>query len=271
MNYDSYAALDGVRASLLNKFRRTPAHVKHELDTGGNETAALELGWLLHIAVLEPKRFKTDVVVAPKIDKRTKIGKETWAAFCDRHADHHVVTVEQLEAVEGMKKSLYQHVTAGALLRSAKGMNEVTITWEEKVGGEQVPCKARLDRIVQLGEWPMVCDIKTARDASPFGVSRAAGEYGWHVQVAHYMTGLEAVAPIPLGVPYRRFLHLVVESSPPYCSAVYELDDVGLEKGTETRNRYIAQWVHCKKTSEWPGYSSEAEHFGLPRWMAREE
>ena len=69
IDFDTYSEWDAVNASTLNGFSRTPAHVYYDMLHGGKErTAALDLGWLVHLVVLEPERFEAEVVVPPKMD-----------------------------------------------------------------------------------------------------------------------------------------------------------------------------------------------------------
>ena len=271
MSYDQYAALPGVRSGTLNGFAKTPAHVRYALDHGGKDpTPALERGWLLHLAVLEPDRYVNEVAVAPKIDRRTKAGKNAWAFFVDDHPGATIITEQTATDIECMRRSVTAHPIVKEYLAQS-GKNEMTYTWSEKVDGRQIACKARIDRVAQMGGWPVVADLKTARDGSPRGISRAAAEFGWHVQAAHYVAGLDVLAPIPPGVPYRRFIHIVVENTPPFCSAVYELDDDARETGDLLRKRYLRQWAECNATDDWPGYPTEIDYVGLPRWAVRVE
>ena len=52
----------------------TPAHLKHSMSVHREPTPSMMLGTAVHSLVLEPEKFDTDVVVAPVVDKRTKIG-----------------------------------------------------------------------------------------------------------------------------------------------------------------------------------------------------
>jgi hypothetical protein len=86
------------------------------------------------------------------------------------------------------------------------------------------------------------------------------------VQAVHYLTGLEALYPIPDGNPFRRFVFFVVESEPPYLCACYELDDNALEEGASKRKRYLKTWRECVETGEWPGYPPGIDYASLPPW-----
>jgi len=268
IDFDTYASWDAANATTLNMFRRTPAHARHQLDTGGKKrTKSLDLGWLLHVAVLEPERFASDFAVLPKVqDGRTKAAKAILAEFRAEHADKEHIDAETFSKVKAMSNSLMRHPTAREFL-SGKGHNEVSIVWVDPETGAL--CKARIDRVGYENEWPIVGDVKIARDASRFGMERANATFGYHVQAAHYLSGLEVLSPIPDGNPFRRFHVFVVEHEPPYCVAVYEIDDVALEEGLRKRDAYLKKWRECNETGNWHGYPDGVEYVSLPPWALK--
>ena len=53
--------------------------VYHYLNQAPRYGGALQLGSAIHTAVLEPEKFYDEYYISPKIDKRTKAGKEEAA------------------------------------------------------------------------------------------------------------------------------------------------------------------------------------------------
>lgn len=265
--FDEYAAWDAVNSHLLTGLSRTPAHLKYELDHGGvDPTPALDAGWLLHLAVLEPERYAAEVVVPIKVDRRTTEGKRKWSEFEEANRGKRLVDAETQARVAAMRDALFTHPSAGEFLRS-RGANEVSLVWEERQVG--VLCKARVDRVAYLGEWPIVGDIKTARTAARRQFERVIYDYGYHVQAQHYLAGLQALAPIPQGQPFRRFCFFVVENDPPHCVAVYELDETALAAAEDDRQRYLRTWRQCVETNRWPGYGDGVDLISLPAWALK--
>ncbi len=264
IEYDEYESWDAVNASRLNGFSRTPAHVHYEMTHGGKErTPSLDLGWLVHVAVLEPDRYESGFVVPPKVDRRTKAGKAAWAEFTAANPDKEFVDADTWAKVNAMRSSLLEHPTAGEFF-GGRGHNEVSVIWMDSESG--VMCKARIDRVGFVGEWPIVGDLKTARNAARRPIERAIFDYGYDVQAAHYLAALEALYPVPAGNPFRRFVFFVIESEPPYLCACYELDDAALNEGEQKRRRYIAKWQRCVETGVWEGYPPGIEYASLPAW-----
>lgn len=157
-----------------------------------------------------------------------------------------------------MRQALLAHPSAGEFLRSQRA-NEVSLVWEERQAG--VICKARIDRVAYLGGWPIVGDLKTARTAARRLFERAIHDYGYHIQAQHYLAGLQALAPITDGQPFRRFCFFVVENDPPHCVLVYELDEAALAAAEDDRQRYLRTWRQCVETNTWPGEATGSTSF----------
>lgn len=262
--FEEYAAWDAVNSHILTGLARTPAHVRYEMLHGGKEpTPALDLGWLLHLAVLEPDRYSAEFVIPPKVDRRTNEGKAAWAQFGAANAGKRFVDAETVQKVEAMRDALLAHPSAGEWFRS-KGANEVSLVWGDESTG--VICKARIDRVGYVGEWPIVGDVKTARSAARRAFERSIIDYGYHVQAQHYLAGLQALAPIPEGQPFRRFCFFAVETEPPHCVAVWELDESALVAAEQDRQRYLRTWRQCVESGVWPGYGDGIDLVSLPPW-----
>ncbi|MDD5304009.1 MAG: PD-(D/E)XK nuclease-like domain-containing protein [Elusimicrobia bacterium] len=267
VDFDTYASWDAVNSHILTGLRRTPAHLRHELLNGGlDPTPSLEAGWLLHLAVLEPERFEAEVVVPPKVDRRTTQGKATWAGFQAANPGKRSVDADLYSQVCAMRDSLRAHPSAGAWFERP-GANEVSIVWEEREAG--VVCKARIDRVASIGGWPIVGDVKTARNAARRPFERVLYDYGYHIQARHYLAGLEALSPIPDGQAFRRFCFFVVETEAPYCVAVYELDETALAAAEQDRQKHLRTWRQCVEAGEWPGYPVGIELVSIPAWALK--
>lgn len=271
--FDRYAEWDAANShGLVTLAYRTPAHLHYELTHGGKErTASLELGWLAHRCILEPEAYAADldgIAVAPPCDRRTKEGKALWAKFLCDNEGREIYTqkdfdkvAETRRAVEAMRDSVMAHPTAREAL--ARGVSEVSILWDE----DGMQCKARLDHIGAVGEAGVIVDLKTVQSASRSAVERDLFRYGYQIQGAHYLAGLEAVSPQPAGNSRRRFLLICVEKTPPYLCAVYELDNVAITDGEDRRKRALRIWRACQNSGVWPGYPDGCEIVSTPPWV----
>lgn len=249
---DYHADRTAVSKSWLDKIERSPAHLKAYLDgTAANETTpAMALGSLTHAMILEPERFSSDFVMCPRLDKRTKAGKEAWVEFEDANTGKIVVPEKDWLQAEAMRDAVYEHPSARKLL--TKGDPEQTVFWNDSNTGEK--CKARADWLREN----FIVDLKTTADASPAGFAKSIANFRYHVQNAHYTDGFDL----------ERFVFIAVEKAPPYGVAVYVLDEDSISKGTELRKRNMDVYAECKARNEWPGYSELVETINLPRWAS---
>lgn len=268
LSFDEYVQLNAVNSHILSQLASaTPAHLRYQLLHGGQDpTPALDLGWLVHLALLEPERFAGEVVVAPKVDRRTTTGKTMWAQFEAANPGRLHIDPEEYARAAGMRDAVLANPTAAGFFQG-RGRSEVSIVWEDAATG--VLCKARIDRVGFVAEWPVVGDLKTARAADRRSFEQAAYRYGYHIQAAHYLAGLQALVPIPEGNPYRRFVFFVVESSPPYCTAYYEFDEAAMAQAETERQRHLRTWCRCQDSGVWPGYPDSIALASLPAWAYR--
>ncbi len=257
--WEEYGRIEGVTQSILKRFRKSPAHAHHEIVSPRTPTPALELGHAVHYAVLEPAQFLERFIAAPKVDRRTKIGKETWAAFQLEHGDKEVVTDEQFETCIHISNACWSHPVASELL-SGEGSNEVVARWQR----DGLPCKARLDRVTTYGGWSVVGDLKTCEDAGEWAFGGACHTYGYHNQGAWYLDGLDMVA-----ARERKFVLIAVEKSPPWALQCYVMDEPSLMQGRDENDKNFTRYAECQRTGEWPGYETKLKSLSIPQWAIK--
>ncbi|GAF92676.1 unnamed protein product, partial [marine sediment metagenome] len=145
MPYDVYATIPAINYSILKFFGQSAAHARKQMLRPKKPTEAMEFGTDIHCAIFEPKRFDAEYVSVPKLDMRTKIGKEAWAKHEKENAGKNILFEADYKACLGMRKRVDEHEGIAALLRGGKGANELTIVWTDPETGER--CKSRIDRL----------------------------------------------------------------------------------------------------------------------------
>lgn len=253
-----YYSTPGANFSTLKNFAKTPAHARERMIHPPAPTAAMEFGTAVHLAVLEPERFDAECAVAPKVDRRTKDGRAEWAVFEAENAGKILLAQDDYTRCEAMRDAVWAHPTAMQLLGGA-GHTEVAVVWEH--ADPAIRCKGLIDRMAAHVGYTFVVDLKTCKDASPAGFSRAIATYWLHAQAAMYLDGCDAISPRP-----RRVAWIAAETAPPYCVAVYEPTGDTLELGRRAYQRWLEAYQRAKETETWPGYSSAIEPIELPRW-----
>lgn len=256
--FADYWRIDAVNHSMLEGFRRTPAHARELMIHPKDGTQALALGHAFHTFVLEPARFAEQYAVAIKVDKRTNVGKAEWAEWEAANKGRLPLSEQEFQAYHLMREAILAHPTAAELL-AGKGANELSIVWRDQATG--LLCKARLDRVASLTGYSFIADLKTTRDAGEKSFSRDLSSFGYHRQGAWYREGLAALRPA-----LRRMAFIAVEKEAPYCVAVHELDERALEQGSRENRDYLESYKRCMESGSWPGYDSGMSLLDVPSW-----
>lgn len=258
LSNEQYHDQPALNKSGLVQLAKSPAHYFEWYHaTDGEPTKAMILGTAVHTAVLEPGKFDQSVIIAPQIDKRTKAGKAEWASFQEKAEGKIVLTQEDADAIEGMKASVYNNMTAYDLL--LEGKPEQSVFFKDPANG--FLCKVRPDWYTPYKE---VVDIKTCIDASYDGFSRAIANFKYHWQALFYLNGLTAVTE----TEHTKFIFIAIEKEPPYAVAVYESTKEMLDTASRQVTPILKVYAQCLKTDAWPGYEDKLQPIPLPRWAA---
>lgn len=263
--FDDYARWRALNHSVLRHFKKTPAHAYWEMTHQEDSTTFQALGHLVHFAVLEPERFAAEgPVVAPDVDRRTTLGKATWAEFQAANKGRTIVSEKDMVILRAIQANIARHATAREVLYGP-GSSELSIVWNDKATG--VLCKGRIDRVAEIGGWPCIVDIKTtSKPASTHTFQISVEAYGYHEQAALYLRGIDTLVPPDEGVT-RKFLWLVCETEPPYCVRLFDCEEAALDLGNQTINKYLAQYADCDSRNVWPGWPEGIDLAGLPPWV----
>ena len=244
----SYHAIDAFSFSRATDFDRSPAHYKAALAFPREQTSAMLMGSAIHSLVLEHGK---DVLEAPGSTRSTKIYKE----FAEANPGKFLLLSDELENAKRAADSVLSHRLAKHLL--SKGQPEVSAFWiDEKTG---VRCKCRADYLRDDG---IVVDLKTTSDGSISEFQRSIASRKYHWQSAWYLDAFARLQQKHLNA----FIHLVVETKPPYAVSIYALDDAALEKAREDLSRLLERFSECLHTGEWPGYPDEIQNLSLRSW-----
>lgn len=268
--FPDYLAHADVNASALRAGRRSMLHMAAAIAGESKEpTTALRIGSALHCAVLEPMRFASVATVAPDVDRRTKDGKATYAAWqAALPADAMVLNADEYDTVRQASSALLAS-RFPSLLQT--GEAEVSIYWDETIDLDGTPqvigCKARLD---WLGHGPggvVIADVKTTRDTSPRAFARACATYGYAHQLAWYrraVKALQAIGDVPGGPITIAFG--VVETDAPYATGIYTISEADLEDADRENMHTLKRWAHAVRDDRFPGPADMVQVLHLPEW-----
>ena len=250
---DQYHADPAYSFSAIKQAMRSPAHLKAWLTAPPEQTPAMRLGTLTHLAVLQPDLFASTTAVAPIVDRRTKEGKSIWEQFQAQNTGKEIITNDEREQLTAMRDSVRIHPAASALL--GEGTAEVSVFNQCAETG--LPLKARMDWVRENA----IVDLKTTEDASPAGFAKSFSNYRYDLQAAHYrrMLKLQGRGDLP-------FYLIAVEKEAPFAVAVYRLDEGDLTLADMQMQQQLRAIASCCEFNSWPAYSREVETLTLPKW-----
>ena len=260
----------GLSNSGLKALRRSPFHyqARHLLpwpewladSTDSDGSSALFAGTLAHCATLEPEAFAQRYAVGPEgVSKNSKV----WHSFAAEAAPRQVIGAQQYARAQAQAAALRSLAVVAEILDG--GECEVSGYWRDPATG--VLCRCRPDCANASFGWSdapqaVLLDVKTTTDASRAAVRNTVARYGYHHQADWYTCGYELAS----GVPVAGFIFAFVESEYPFACSVVELDGRALEVAHQENREALAVYAQCERTGLWPGYPTEVETVGLPRW-----
>jgi len=248
-----------VNFSSLKPLDKSGRHYQAALLAERHETDALALGSAVHLAVLEPERFSTDVVVFDG----TRRGK-AWDEFQSANEGKTIVKPDTFAQVIAIRDSILSHPVAGPLF-AAPGENELSLTWTDPATG--IDCKARLDRLAAIAGRPTIIDIKTTRDASPRKFGAASFDLLYHAQIGGcYRRGYEVISG-----KIADCVIVAAETSAPYTVAVYQLSDELMDLGLAKYNELLAKLSYCRENNDFGLAYPETLSLEAPRWATFDE
>lgn len=263
--YD-YNALQGHNFSTLKEFARSPLHYQHRLTTPRPDTYSLSFGHASHVAVLEPERFLREYVLWQAKDEdgktRHRRGK-VWEAFQAANPGKTIIRDEEYDQAIALKDAVRADDVAMRYL--AAGRPEVALTWTDAETG--LPCKGRIDWEGKVDGYPVIVDLKSARDPGQRAFGRSCAIYQYHVQLAFYADGYEAATG-----KFPRVVIVAVESTPPHDVVTYIVPAEILEIGRDEYRKWLVRFQECTRDRTWFGSGNGIEQtLSLPAWAVPEE
>jgi hypothetical protein len=217
-----------------------------------------DLGSAFHRRILGVGADLVDID-AENYTKGGKVARDARDAAYDRGAIP--LLPKERAQLDGMAAA-FRRSDAARLLTG--GRSEVSMFWVD--GETGMWCRGRLDYFNGRA-----VDLKTTTNAAPDAHGRTCAAYGYHIQAAFYLRGLEALAA--LGLIERppggfEFVFAFVEKKPPYLSSSGALTAADLGTGDELCARALRRFADCQATGHWPGYPAGIHTISLPRWTS---
>ncbi len=234
--YEEYASVPAFRSHDLTSVIKCPFSWKNKKDMV--QTPALLEGRVQHTVFLEHHKFDEEFVIQPKIDRRTKAGKEEYEDFINSVGNRTVITQDMYDACMERREVVKEYIPK----ETDKVEHTLLFEWHGH------PFKCRMDWYDGVDVW----DLKTCRDASPRGFKNAINAFNYHMQAALYIDACRA-----LDLRADGFKFLAQEKQDPFPYAVYTLSDEALKYAQARNEQALALLLKCKDRDDFKPYNLE--------------
>lgn len=265
VSFADYCRIDAINGSTLAEvIKKTPGHAKAALDV---DTGSLKFGRLLHLAVLEPAAFESDVRCLPAKPPKKPTQKQLLAANPSESSQRSIdfwgawnadpreeISAKEMIDLQGMMASIRRNQCINFV---TGGRAEVTMIWIDKKTG--LLCKGRLD-FLQTQTWAdCITDLKSSADLVRADKwRRTVANYYYHLKAAFYVDGYKALTG-----ETPAFTWLAIEKAAPYFSKPWEMDTspegLTYRAGQNLYRQALDVWAECVKKNCWPDYGDAPE------------
>jgi hypothetical protein len=248
----SHQLIDFIRCPKLYYLKKTGALAADPTKT----SAELILGSAAHKLILEGQQeFDRCYAVGAPINERTgkEYGRDTqaFAKWAEEQRSEkgnvEFLTSEQWFVIFNMAHAVGKHEEAQKLLYH--GVAERVL--RSDFAG--IPVQSRLDWFTEIGETPVIVDLKTCFDLDSFEAD--AKKYMYGIQFAFYryilLRSIFDEYEIDCAVPAKVYV-VVAEKKLPFRCGVFSVPDFTLEQFTERILIAIAALGNCEKTGLYP-------------------
>lgn len=246
---------------------KSPRHFHHRICEGESKrpSEAQEFGRLVHVALLEPKRFAKNLILEPTYNKRSSIEREKMNAWrAQQGQEAIIVEKEDLEAIVAIRRRIEQEPIIKGLL--TLGKREWSGFGRDAETG--IGIRARPDFFHAPDEnFPhgIIMDVKTTTSCKEENFTKTIVEYNYHLSLYFYRKVAEAIEGCQFPLTYI----LAVEKTPPYEMELFPMTDGMYEETAEFLYKETMQTLkYCIETNHWHGYrrSSEPKPISPPYW-----
>jgi exodeoxyribonuclease VIII len=267
VEFHEYLSWDALNFSSLKKIAQTPRKFRLAMDHPEDKITPSKLfGTACHAMLLEPQRFKENVIAPPVHPSGKYEGKafgktsDAYQVFLANNPGKFVLDSEDLEKLACIQAEVDAHPHAAALLQ-AEGPREVVMVWADPTTG--LRCKGRADLIVpKFG----IVDVKTTEDASVSAFSRSLVDYSYPAQCAFYCRGLRELRNAKVIDTKDHFVFIAIESEPDHGITIYTLGHDTLRAGEAQVSEYLRRVKACLDSGEWPSYPTDVQPIEAPSW-----
>lgn len=195
------------------------------------ETDAMRRGTAIHEAILEPDLFQKNYYKMPKIDGRTKAGKEEKAKHIDLANGKIVLDEVDYNTILKIAERVATHKLAS---NYTHGIVEQSHYFDYK----GISCRCRPDCFDPIEGW--ISDVKSIREITSDSIKKDIKYRFYDLQAYAYCTWLN--------VNPKRFRFIFVETKKPFKVELVGLSDEQIKRGKYYFEDSLKRWKYYLET-----------------------
>jgi exodeoxyribonuclease VIII len=221
------------------------------------ETKSMAFGTLIHTILLEPEVFRKKMIMSPKFDLRTTIGKEAKKIFeMETPIDAIVLNEAEYDNVMGVVDAVINHPTACNIFK--EGISERSGFYRDPETG--ILCRIRPDFMSTANNLSMFIDLKTSKSSEYRAFSNQIWEYRYDLQLAMYKEGIKEITGSYPDISGW----VVVTNTRPFEVAIYTFDEIGIQTGKDWYHYCLRRLKKCIQSKNFPQRQIQIETMLLP-------
>lgn len=220
------------------------------------ESEAFDLGGAVHDIVIEGRTDRIRVIQADSW--RTKEARDLRDAA---RADGMLPLLpDQAAAVLAMAGPALAAIgTSPDLIGLGELDPEQTFIWQDESTGAWLRC--RPDWVTR--DRTIILSFKTtSASAEPEAFTRSLMNFGYDLQAAFEIAGVEAVC----GTRVTHYIWVVQEVQPPYAVSLVGMSPEMRHYGLSRFDLAVSRWADCLNNDRWPGYPTRICYVSPPAW-----
>jgi exodeoxyribonuclease VIII len=236
--------------SSIKEFAKSPRHFLNYRNKPKKVSPELTYGSALHCMLLEPQEFNNEFVVIPKLDMRTKDGKETYAKLEAEAEGKTMINAELHDEIWSLAEYVKSNPEFEVIMEGAK----TEVKDEVEIYG--LP----FVRIRDIVKGDATIDIKTVQNGQLDNLTKDFFNYQYHIQSAVYG---------------GQFAFYVIEKGEPFYNGLIQVSDDFIKYGKKELERLCFSFNYCLEHPECFNQSYEFHYMmegrkpivSLPTWV----
>jgi hypothetical protein len=217
----------------------------------------IQIGSAFHLLLEDEEQFNNDIFFT-NADGRSSEYKEIKNNLEDGQLIFKLNIKNMLYA---MRDSLFSHKLSDTYLHHESSKKEWSYFIYDKDFKQKIRCD--LSRVgIKDPNKDIIVDYKTAASVDPRKFARSVKDFGYHIQVAHYVDVYEKVT----GRQVEDFVFACVEKKEPYLTAFYTLNKQTLAEGKAALIEAKRKYTFCHDMNDFGGYPEILTEIGLSKW-----